>query len=1131
MNEGKPGAASPRAPLRDEHGLRLPREPYPGLRPFLDFEAALLFGRGRQVREIIERLARTQFVAVLGGSGSGKSSLIHAGVTPELRSYGIPDAGDLWLTMVCTPGTNVAAADQAAGRHTPVARLVRRFAKLLTSRGSAAADAARLAEMAEVFRQEAGFARLLDAYGAELAVPAGPDPTEARVLFVIDQFEEVFHPTNQGADDARVLVERVLDHFFQPHPRCHVVLTMRSEHLNDCATFLELPDAINKSSFLVRRLDADELREAIVGPAQRFLRLMARQYAGRPEGARLPEQVVFEPAVLERLLRDVMAITRDPDHLPLLQHMLARLWQAALERDDAMDALVPARITRADLARAVNAAGDVDAAGIERTLAAEVNVLRDSVHNWPERIWQAHGPPQQRQLETLFRRLALKDPNTGHYSQQRIEALAAARLLGLGEGEAALASLRLLLGDGFLGTVDYLFWDAEDPARITIKVSHESFIRGWKRFKALIDDEATHYEGFLALMRRCAAWAEHGRGAADLLSAGELKRLKGSRLEQRRQAAEPLDDWLRLLALDRDGARLARHVHALPEFVEESRRIDRRRNAWQRVLPLLVLLGMGLGMALASLFTTLVQSPSMRRAELALDASSQASYTTVSSHYGSRAEALQELRRLLHAAADIDGARTGDGTHFGRTSEVLTSWFSWLGVVRRQGEFVEGVLAHSEPEVNLKLRDLLNSSPMFDVPLPAAPGLVPASFDAECRSAASPQVLRGRVVVAAASRDLPEAGAAPGEARASGGTGGSSPPRGATGVRRALFIPAGQAATDDLLVHAASWDAARRACVHGDFALVLKAVLASHAVIDAGLRFVVFTVESPELNSSSVILQELSWRVGEGGVPTPSQRTTFVSLADETLLQQLRAATGAERLRVVPTWNAAAGRVLGVGGRGWRLVPPLARRLQTTVAEPDFRRAITAAPGTPCRRLAADIEVSGWRMRMLDAGALCLAVYRKRSTQWATEQVQAAEVDELHLWVYPRPTPAMLARLDKRKLLPTALMEPYARVSANLPEEPLWMLGVQGPYKGWLTLRTREAPGGLPGETEVAPAGASLAAAAGTSAGVAAAAPSGEAYIGAPLTTCALWRLAQPLAGAAARGEPLVDESVCRESL
>ncbi|MBL8326281.1 MAG: hypothetical protein JNJ89_15125, partial [Rubrivivax sp.] len=1087
-----------------------------------------------------------------------------AGVTPELRSYGIPGAGDLWLPMVCTPGTNASAADQLARRHSPVTRLVRRFAKLLKSRGSVEADEQRLAEMAEVFRQEDGFARLLDAYGHELDVPPGPDPAEARVLFVIDQFEEVFHPTNkrvvgtaatrvqaatgtagtagsaviEGADgraaaatEGAVLVERLLDHFFRPHPRCYVVITMRSEHLNDCAAFLELPDAINKSSFLVRRLDTDELREAIVGPAQRFLRLMARLHAGTPAGEQLPAQVEFEPAVVDRLLRDVTAITQDPDHLPLLQHMLARLWQAALERDDAMDALVPARITRADLARAVNAAGDVDAAGIEQTLADSVNVLRESVHNWPERIWQGHGDVQQWQLAALFRRLALKDPNTGHYSQQRIEAGAAAQLLGLGQGPQALASLRLLLGDGFLGTVDYLFWDAEDPARITIKVSHESFIRGWKRFKGLIDEEAAHYDDFLALVRRCAAWAEHGRGTADLLSSGDLKRLKGSRLQRRQAVQEPLDDWLRLLAQDRDGARLVRHAAALPEFVEASRRVERVRNTWQRVLPVLMLLGVGLGMAMASLFTTLVQSPSMRRADLALDASSQASFTTVGSYYGSRAEALGELRRLLRAAADIDGARTGHGTHFGRASQALTDRLSWLEVVRRQGEFVEGVLAHSEPEVNLKLRDMLNASPLFEVPLPAGGGLVPDAIETECRSAATPkQVLRGRMIVAAASRELPEAqapsGGLPGAASASSAGSaagsraapGSAPPRAAGGPRRALFIPAGQAADGDLFVHIAGWDAARGTCVLGDYALVLKAVLASRAVIDAGLRFVVFSAESQQRGANSVIVQELTWRVAADGTPTPSQRTTFVSLADDSLLQQLRRATGSGRLQVVPTWNASGGRVLDVAGAGWRLVPPLARRLQGTVAEPDFRRAITAELGTPCQQLAANMEVGGWRMRMLDAGELCLAVYRKRSTQWATEQEQAAEVDELHLWVYPRPTPAMLARLDKRKLLPTGLMEPYARVSASLPEEPVWMLGVRGPYKGWLTLRTREAPGGLPGE-----------AGGGTAAALPAGAVAGEAYIGAPLTTCALWRLAQPLVGAAAPAEPQAE--ACRESL
>ena len=66
-------ADAPSAPARRG---RIPLVPYPGLRPFLDGEAALLFGRDRQVRDVIERLRQTQFVAVIGGSGSGKSSLL-----------------------------------------------------------------------------------------------------------------------------------------------------------------------------------------------------------------------------------------------------------------------------------------------------------------------------------------------------------------------------------------------------------------------------------------------------------------------------------------------------------------------------------------------------------------------------------------------------------------------------------------------------------------------------------------------------------------------------------------------------------------------------------------------------------------------------------------------------------------------------------------------------------------------------------------------------------------------------------------------------------------------------------------------------------------------------------------------
>ncbi|MEY2688160.1 MAG: hypothetical protein RL375_2358, partial [Pseudomonadota bacterium] len=65
------GAGEPTRPMSSS--TRIPRAPYPGLRPFLPYEEILLFGRERQVREVIAKLQESQFVAVIGGSGSGKS--------------------------------------------------------------------------------------------------------------------------------------------------------------------------------------------------------------------------------------------------------------------------------------------------------------------------------------------------------------------------------------------------------------------------------------------------------------------------------------------------------------------------------------------------------------------------------------------------------------------------------------------------------------------------------------------------------------------------------------------------------------------------------------------------------------------------------------------------------------------------------------------------------------------------------------------------------------------------------------------------------------------------------------------------------------------------------------------------
>lgn len=1032
--------------------LRLPREPYPGLRPYLDFEAALLFGRDRQVSEIVDRLAATQFVAVLGGSGSGKSSLVTAGLTPRLRSYGIPGAGDLWLTMSCTPGTNASGAEVAQRSKSPVTALVRRFAALLQSRGSEQADVQRLTEMADVFRQEAGFARLIDTYGHELAVPPGLESDEARLLIVLDQFEEIFHPTNRGVDDARLLVERVLDHFYNPHPRCFVVLTMRSEFLNECAAFLELPDAINKSSYLVRRLDDSELRDVITGPAQRFLRLAARSNPDRS----LPHEVQFEASVVERVLQDASAIAGDPDHLPLLQHLLARLWQAALEREE-MDALVPSRVTDIDLARAVNAS-----AGETQPLDLSVNTLRACVEHWPERIYQWHDAPNRAALEALLRHLAWRDPNTGQYSQQRIGVDDAALLLGPGKTRQ---DVRSLLAEGFLGGVDYLFWDDEDPERTTVKVSHESFIRGWTRFRALIDDEARRNEEFFELARRGAAWVESGQVDDLLLEVNDLRRLaQGEQLAMANAASQQLAT--RLLQLQRDGPAVAAFVPRLGDFVERSARRQRQGQRRRRVAQLAVLAALFFGFVPTGLFATFVQGPTLRRLEVFFDAANLANSA------GPGPDTLgvggfddTRLQTLLRAAESLDSARTGAGVGTLEASQWLIDRLSWLPPVRRQADLLLSVGAQSEVPVNAQLRSLMGSSvwrarPRDDRTLLAAPKRITA----KCLNEQA-QAMPGVLYVAV------DAGAP------------------VSAWQRALFVPEQPATVFGLGLLSASFQPSSARCRAGAAVTSLPAALVAELAFDAGLNYLVLSLGSRE-GAPQVVVQEVDWHVDPSGQLLNLRRRTIASLPPAAV-DRLGLQTVAGRVAPAATWPEVGGRGLDIGGSAWRVVATGAGRLSGPIDRSSLQALLPASSEQPCAQLLADrAPQPGWRAQAFAALERCVVV-----ESGPAEPDDAQGSIEVSVALYPEPT----LEMRRRVVAPIASVSAFARLgSYSELEAARWSFGVGGALAGWLVLDA-------PGSSQVEPGSGSKVAQAGPSAQVS------PGPIGLPLSTCALWRLGTTL--------------------
>ncbi len=266
-----------------------PTNPFPGLRPFETDEYRLFFGREGQSDALLERLERSRFLAVVGTSGSGKSSLVRAGLLPALRGGMMAGAGAGWRVGVARPG------------HDPFGNLARALAEegVLASAGASLAPAEREAIVEAMLR--GGSLGLVD---AARSARLGSE----KLLVVIDQFEELFRFRAARAatadDEASAFVKLLLEAARQREVPVYVVLTMRSDFLGDCAQFQGLPEAINDGQYLIPRMTRDERRFAIVGPVR-----VAR--------ARMTEPLV------NRLLNDV---GDNPDQLPILQHALMRTW-------------------------------------------------------------------------------------------------------------------------------------------------------------------------------------------------------------------------------------------------------------------------------------------------------------------------------------------------------------------------------------------------------------------------------------------------------------------------------------------------------------------------------------------------------------------------------------------------------------------------------------------------------------------------------------------------------------------------------------------------------------------------------------------------------------------------------------
>lgn len=265
--------------------------PFPGLRAFEPEEDYLFFGREEETDELRRRLRTTRFLAVIGSSGSGKSSLVKSGLIPSLHAGFMAQAGSSWRVAMLRPGED------------PMGNLVEALQASEVVPAMSTVGAANQTVLAVTLRDSS--------LGVAEAVRHAMLPTGDNLLVVVDQFEELFRfkrsrSAHNSDDEAIAFVKLLLDAARQDYASVYVVITMRSEFIGDCMPFPGLPEAINEGLYLIPRMSRAEMRAAITKPIA-------------VSGA------TIAPRLVVRLLNEVGDAM---DRLPVLQHALMRTWNA-----------------------------------------------------------------------------------------------------------------------------------------------------------------------------------------------------------------------------------------------------------------------------------------------------------------------------------------------------------------------------------------------------------------------------------------------------------------------------------------------------------------------------------------------------------------------------------------------------------------------------------------------------------------------------------------------------------------------------------------------------------------------------------------------------------------------------------
>jgi len=267
----------------------IPSCQYRGLYSFEEKDSPIFFGRYTLTKRLVDLLREKSMVAVIGSSGSGKSSLIFAGLVPQLR------AENNWIIISFRPTNHPLYALAAA---------------LISYIGEYSSDVERIFKINDMVREfyEESICEERISLEGVLEIIIQRTLADQKLLLIIDQFEEIYTLCNDLMERnvfLKLLTRAINSKLFKFQEKNKILLALRADFFNHALSTRNFADMLQDSTFILSPMSKEELRDVIEKPA-------------------LQKNITFEDGLTDRIIE---AIGEDSNCLPILEFTLTLLWE------------------------------------------------------------------------------------------------------------------------------------------------------------------------------------------------------------------------------------------------------------------------------------------------------------------------------------------------------------------------------------------------------------------------------------------------------------------------------------------------------------------------------------------------------------------------------------------------------------------------------------------------------------------------------------------------------------------------------------------------------------------------------------------------------------------------------------